>query len=159
MTAFDTVTFLLLSHFVADFVFQTRQMGENKSTSFYWLSMHVLTYTVVLALTSSWYLIPLIGFFSFLKFVALNGALHFVTDFITSKLSGYFYIKAEAIKHEIKEIEEARNNVDLMDSSWKNEKELMINRVRMCMKKFWTMIGFDQFIHGATLTQTLKLFI
>ncbi len=77
---------ILVIHFVADFVFQNDKMALNKSKSLYWLSIHVLVYTVVLFAGS---------FFAFRMFspgmVAIyalaNGVLHFITDFFTSKLT------------------------------------------------------------------------
>lgn len=87
---------LVATHFVADFLCQTDKMALNKSTSLYWLSMHVLTYTAVLFLAVS-------GFFYFvmdselrssdavwrapLLYAGINGMLHFITDFFTSKLT------------------------------------------------------------------------
>lgn len=83
--------YILFSHFVADFLFQNDKMGNNKGKSIKWLSIHVATYTTVL------YLLMLIPFHAFgtdlLKWVVLNGAIHWCVDFCTSKITGYFYSK------------------------------------------------------------------
>ncbi|MEM8507512.1 MAG: DUF3307 domain-containing protein [Bacteroidota bacterium] len=74
---------VLIGHWVGDFLFQTGRMATFKSSSLKWLSLHVLTYTLVLLC---------IGYFIFSWQVAVgyaifNGALHLITDFFTSKLA------------------------------------------------------------------------
>lgn len=61
-------------HLIADFFCQTDNMALNKSKSIKWLSIHVLTYTLVLSVLG-W------------KYAVVNGAIHWVTDFFTSKLT------------------------------------------------------------------------
>lgn len=138
----NLISAILITHFVADFVFQTRKMGEGKSSSLYWLTVHVLTYTTVLGTMLSWILIPRLGYFHFFGFVLLNGILHFITDFLSSKMTTYFYLKAEAAKY---------NNA--------LEQDEKIKLSRRYMKGFWTAIGADQLIHGIILVQTIKLYI
>lgn len=63
-------------------------MGTKKSQSNRILTEHIVVYTVALAIM----LYPAIydnG--TVVKFAALNGALHWATDWITSRLSGYYY--------------------------------------------------------------------
>lgn len=64
---------IITTHFFADFVFQSHWMATNKSKSLKALSAHVAVYTACLLLLFGW------------KFAAINGALHFITDFFTSK--------------------------------------------------------------------------
>ncbi len=80
--------FIIINHFIGDFAFQTRMMGDNKWKSLYWLGIHVLVYTLVM------------GFLSFpffpsaliwIQWLALNSFLHLCTDYVTSKLSHKFY--------------------------------------------------------------------
>lgn len=70
---------LIWMHFIADFVFQSRKMAENKSRSLYYLSYHCLEYTA--------FLLPF-G----IKFAIVNGLCHFLTDFVTSKLTTKFFL-------------------------------------------------------------------
>ena len=63
---------ILLVHWFADFVLQTRKQATNKSTSNYWLGKHVAAYTACL-MPFGW------------KFALINGAAHFWTDFFTSR--------------------------------------------------------------------------
>lgn len=66
-------------------------MGNNKSESIKWLSIHVLVYSFVLLIG----LVPLLIDFKFLiiKWVIINGILHWITDFFSSKVAKFFYLK------------------------------------------------------------------
>lgn len=77
---------ILVIHFVADFLCQTDKMAINKSKSLYWLSMHVLAYTGVL-LVGSFIAFRVFSWEIILAYAGVNGALHFITDFFTSKLT------------------------------------------------------------------------
>ena len=66
-------------------------MGNNKSSSIKWLSIHVLIYTLILLVGVSPLLIEHKTFI--IKWVIVNGILHWITDFFTSKISKYFYLK------------------------------------------------------------------
>jgi hypothetical protein len=105
---------ILFVHFLADFVFQRRKVGNNKHKSILFLAEHCFVYLII-------FLCLLISFFDCIPiaiFSLINFGLHFIVDFITSKLSYYFYRR--------------------MNSE----------------KKFWTTIGFDQFLHVAALIIT-----
>ena len=114
--AIGFICWIFFFHTMADFVFQTRWMAENKSSSLKALLIHILEYTGVMFVG----LIILIGFRNAFLYAILNGLLHFITDFFTSKINSYAY---------------------------KNNK----------MKLFWSMIGFDQFIHICSLLFTLLI--
>ena len=65
---------LLFVHWVADFLLQSTNMGNRKSTSPAWLSLHVLVYTTALALGTVYFgHQELPGFFNF---IAVNGGLY-----------------------------------------------------------------------------------
>jgi hypothetical protein len=89
---FTLILFLLVIHFIADFICQSHWMATNKSTSNYALLIHVGVYSSVL-------LISLIAFqlsiTLVLLYVVINGSLHFVTDYVTSRCSSYFYKKQD----------------------------------------------------------------
>lgn len=74
---------LFFAHFVADFLFQTNNMAMNKAYSLKWLSIHVGTYTLTIAVFSFFLFEPMEA----IQFAAINGALHYITDFFTSKLT------------------------------------------------------------------------
>ncbi len=66
---------LLTVHWLADFALQTDKMAINKSTSNWWLTIHVSTYTGVLFTVTVFH--PL--------YAVVNGILHWVTDYFTSR--------------------------------------------------------------------------
>jgi len=67
-------------HFISDFVFQTDYIATNKSTNTNCLLIH-----------SGLYSVPF--FILGLEYAVINGLLHFVVDFFTSRLTTYFYMK------------------------------------------------------------------
>jgi hypothetical protein len=84
----------LLVHWLADFVLQTEHMALRKSTSNYYLGMHVIVYTLTTMLC--W---KLMFYFFGISTMALNflwatGAIfvmHFLTDYVTSRITGRYY--------------------------------------------------------------------
>jgi len=128
------VIFILLIHFIADFLCQTRTMATNKSSSIYWLSAHVGVYTMVTFV--GWILLfsihdgfPNKTFGDFLlrmfvtvwnyglPLVLLTYTTHWITDFITSRITSNLYKKEKYFE-------------------------------------FFAVIGLDQFIHATTLLLT-----
>lgn len=88
MIPFNIILLIIITHWVADFVFQTDWMAKNKSKSIVPLSTHVFIYTL--------FYIP----FSFYAFIhnsssIFNGVyfligtyiLHWLIDFCTSKVT------------------------------------------------------------------------
>lgn len=81
---------LLLTHFIGDFVLQTDKMAVNKSTSFKWLTIHVLTYMIPLSL---FYIILFshVGALTILSVIIANLVLHWITDMVTSRVASYYF--------------------------------------------------------------------
>ena len=82
----EIVLAILAAHWVADFVCQSDQMAVNKSSSNGWLTAHVLTYTVVMfpvAYYLFWHIKPDLA----MAWLIFNGALHWITDYTTSRIS------------------------------------------------------------------------
>ena len=75
-------------HFISDFVFQSDRITTSvlqldrittsKSYSIKYLSLHCLIYSLPMV-TFGW------------KFALINGILHFIVDFVTSKLTAYYW--------------------------------------------------------------------
>jgi hypothetical protein len=70
------ILYIISVHFIADFLCQTDWMALNKSKNNYALGSHVGVYTIVLFLTSGWFI-----------WAIVNGILHFITDYITSRIT------------------------------------------------------------------------
>jgi hypothetical protein len=86
--------YFLLVHWVSDFVLQTEHMAKRKSTSNYYLGMHVTVYSVT-TIFAWWLYFIIIGqevsFLQyFLSFIAIF-TMHFITDYITSRKTSKYY--------------------------------------------------------------------
>ena len=75
-----TLLIIVWMHFVADFIFQTDKIAKGKSTSNKVLLTHVSIYSI-LFFALSW------------KYAVVNAVLHFVTDWVTSRLTTYYWSK------------------------------------------------------------------
>ena len=120
-------------HFIGDFALQTRKMGLNKGKSIMWLSMHVGVYLITLLFFGIIFNNYIVGDGSLVPIVEwslLNGVLHWLTDFTTSRLSGYSY--NNMLKY--------KDNNEVKEHKWQY--------------LFWLIIGFDQLIHSVTLLLT-----
>lgn len=84
---------LLVVHWIADFVLQTHWQASNKSKNNEALARHVFTYTAALALAVPF--IFTVRDYGPFFFVIVNAALHFGTDYITSRASSRLYAKQD----------------------------------------------------------------
>lgn len=86
---------LLIVHWVADFILQTNWQARNKSKNNWALATHVLVYTMCLYAAAP-FIFGIIGKMHLvLMWVLLNGALHFVTDYFTSRWTSKLYAKQD----------------------------------------------------------------
>ena len=76
------VLLLVWGHFIADFISQSDEMAKNKSKSNKWLLIHVIVYSAHF-LWFGW------------LFALVNGVAHFITDFISSRITSKLYEKGE----------------------------------------------------------------
>lgn len=87
------VFYLLLAHYISDFVMQTDIMARGKSKAIEPLSLHIIVYTLSL-MFMTWFLFS--NSLAFLGFVLLNGCLHFVIDYFTSRESSKLFAQGKA---------------------------------------------------------------
>jgi hypothetical protein len=119
---------VLFTHFLADFVYQSREIATTKSSNNISLLKHVGTYTYVFVVQS----VLDITLFSALRdnwktasidrhiaFIGINVVLHFVTDYFTSRASTKAYKAGD-------------------------------------LHRFWCIIGFDQMLHTTILYYSWK---
>jgi len=69
-------------HWFADFVLQTDKMARGKSKSNKWLSIHIAVYMLPLFILG-W------------KFALINGATHWVVDWVTSRITSRLWEKQQ----------------------------------------------------------------
>ena len=79
--------FILTCHYMADFVFQSNKMAMNKNRSTKWLLIHVSVYSFTVLIAS---ILLMTSIKQVLLFVGINFILHFIVDFITSRMTAYF---------------------------------------------------------------------
>lgn len=79
--------FLLLVwlHFVADFIMQSDEVSKSKSSNNAILLYHVTLYSLPFAPFAAWYFPQ--SYWIALAWVWINVAAHFVTDYITSRMT------------------------------------------------------------------------
>ena len=85
------ILWLLITHWVGDFVFQTHWQAVNKSKNLEALIGHVLIYMLTL-LVGVGLILPVP---QALVFMMVNGLLHFFTDYCTSKWSAMLWQKGD----------------------------------------------------------------
>ena len=103
LKAYTFIILILFSHWFSDFILQTRWQAENKSKNNEALSRHLGTYSAGMLLLL--YITPYFLFsvhpnlFNYLKsvilYVLLNGCLHWITDYFTSRATTHFYQKKD----------------------------------------------------------------
>jgi len=80
---------MFIVHFICDFILQSDEMALNKSTSNKWLFYHILMYTAPF--------VSMIYVFKDMQitllFMLINGILHFMTDYVSSRVAKYYWEK------------------------------------------------------------------
>lgn len=87
------VFYLLIAHYISDFVLQTDYMARGKSKSMKPLSLHIVVYTLGLMIMT-WYLFS--NSLAFLGFALFNGITHLVVDYFTSRESSKLFAQNKA---------------------------------------------------------------
>jgi hypothetical protein len=144
MISIKTVILLLTFHYISDFLLQSREMAENKGKSIAWLTLHVFIYSV--AMSFGFHILSGFEYTSdmmvkIIHFFVITFSTHWITDFITSKISSYFWLRnlGQKFSFMVGEIEEIPTS----------EEEKAKFR-----GKFWNTVGADQLIHAITLLLT-----
>lgn len=89
------LTLILIMHLVADFLLQGSSFSKLKMSKIGYLFLHVLIYTAFFIVVSP--LLLSLTFQEGLLFSGINGGIHLVVDFITSKLKRMFWQKNESV--------------------------------------------------------------
>lgn len=91
MITFHLFLIVLITHWLADFVLQTHWQATNKGKNNVALSLHVFTYTLC-------WIFPiffLAGAWTATLFCLITFTAHWITDFFTSRLNGYLWLKGD----------------------------------------------------------------
>jgi len=86
---YNTIMSIIALHWIADFVLQSDWQAKNKSTNNLALSLHVAIYTTCLLCYAAFFISGRVG----IGWAVANGAIHFVVDFITSRINTYLWNK------------------------------------------------------------------
>lgn len=127
--------YYLFLHLVADFFLQSREMGRKKSTNSYWLSRHIMIiYLVFLIGTLDW------------KFALTNALIHAVIDASIWKLYAFSAWKRRKTVGSNVFPSTKRDDKNVMKREWRYWEDHW----------FYTTVGIDQFLHGATILLLLE---
>tara|TARA_B100001175_G_scaffold257846_1_gene226260 strand:- start:123 stop:476 length:354 start_codon:yes stop_codon:yes gene_type:complete len=83
MIATSQVLGIIIAHWIGDFLLQNEKMALGKSSSNKLLTIHVAIWTTTLAVITIPLGLPVV-------WVLLMGVLHWIQDYITSRLNGYY---------------------------------------------------------------------
>lgn len=89
--------YLLFIHWVGDYRLQYANMAIGKGKSIYWLNVHVAVYTLVLTVGTIglWLVTDNYELVDVCKFIFVNAILHWITDYITSRIANYYREKGD----------------------------------------------------------------
>lgn len=122
--------YILILHFIADFLLQSREVATNKSSKLSYLGEHL----IILHLTISILLLPVVGLIKAVTFSLLNVLIHGVID---------WYIWRVYKWNVMRQIKKAFPN-----GNW-----IEIGKLFKYYEDHWfyATIGFDQLLHVITL--------
>ena len=126
-----TIAILLVTHFVADFLMQSREMGKKKSSEPIWLLQHLIIQYCVFTIV----LLPFFDLHHVTLFVIFNTIIHGVIDWNIWRFYKAYAYRAIA----------------------KNPKHPLLTENPAEPWKYWedhwfyATIGFDQGLHSITL--------
>jgi len=120
-------------HFIADFLLQSREMGQKKSYELKWLNKHLSIQFFVMFLG----LLPFTGYHIAILFAFYNSCIHGVIDwYIWRGYKASVWLRNRKYGH----------NKEQLASTWKYWEDHL----------FYTTIGFDQALHITTLALLWK---
>jgi len=146
---------LLIGHYVFDYLCQSREIAENKSTNYEALQDHVTTYIVGMSITAaivfSFTWGSLTGILGGICFAVFVGLIHGAQDWYIWR--GYRYIvKERIIKFALDQVGKEYNTVHSIKyvienklKVFKDDKEYAEDKV------FYDFIGLDALLHTITI--------
>jgi hypothetical protein len=143
-----TICSLVVLHFIADFVFQSRKMGREKSERFKVLLDHIFVQLIIfefglLLLGFTWHQATVFGL--------LNALVHGLIDWNVWRLYKCWVIASYV--------------QPVRDAGYKKEEIFPLAKERALSHKYWEdhtfylTIGFDQLLHALTLVILAHYFL
>jgi hypothetical protein len=133
-------------------------MGLNKGKSIKWLNIHVGVYTLVTTL--AWWALFIVTWKEAVFVFAATFISHWVTDFATSRLSGYCYLKMLDHQHYkddyIAHLGMKGRHTPEIVAELEGKRDREENEEHKWQYHFWSVIGLDQLIHAITLLMTVN---
>lgn len=125
------MVYLFFLHFLADFVFQSREMGEKKSDNINYLMLHVAIQWFTIFIGLMYFLTPIKAY----QLATAIASVHGIVDAFIWRW--YKYDVSNRINAKYTD-EESAQFASLNWAYWKD-------------KRFYSTIGFDQFLHYSTI--------
>lgn len=123
--------YMFFLHFLADFVLQSREMGQKKSTEVNWLFGHTAILWTIFFIGLAQVMSPLAAY----QIATLNALVHALIDWNIWKLYKWQVMKRlQGLGLDDERLEYEKTHYEY----WKD-------------KGFYTTIGLDQFLHHATI--------
>lgn len=89
------ITVILFTHWIADFICQSREIAENKSKDMKALTNHVLVYTFIWGIPAFYFFHTRSSPKEWLLFLILTFVTHWLTDYIISKITAVLWKSEE----------------------------------------------------------------
>jgi len=78
---------IIIIHFIGDFILQTDKEAKNKSSSWYYLLSHTLSYSTIWIVIGSLYGVVIDNVWLGFQFGGITFICHTITDYFTSRLN------------------------------------------------------------------------
>ena len=85
-----TFVYILLIHWICDFILQNDEMAKGKSQSMYWLTSHIWRYSWTLFVLSLPFVLST-SIMNIVLFTIINGGSHCIIDYFTSRRTSYLW--------------------------------------------------------------------
>lgn len=149
------LAYMMFLHFVADFLFQSREMGQKKSSEFKWLFRHLTIQWLFFAFGLVYFTGPIIA----IAFATLNCVVHGIIDW--NIWNGYKLFTHKRLMSEAGQAAYMNGNLNIPYE----ERTKTKYDEKLAAFKYWedhwfySTIGFDQLLHGLTIIGLFALLV
>lgn len=146
---------MMILHFIADFLFQSREMGQKKSSEFRWLFKHLTIQWLFFAFGLVYFVGPVVA----ISFATLNCIAHGVIDWYIWR--GYKLFTHNRLVKESHQAAYMNGNLNIPYEVRQKEKY----DEKLASFKYWedhwfySTIGLDQLLHGLTIVALFAILV